>query len=57
MGEGDILSSTLDVPQASSTNRFSTNRFPNFNPDRCVSTPQINVTGFNDDTYHDNRGT
>ena len=22
-----------------------------------VSTPQINVTGFIDDTYHDNRGT
>ena len=51
VGEGDILSSTLHVPQASSTNRFS-----NFNPDRCVSTLQINVTGFID-TYHDNRGT
>ena len=35
VGEGDILSSTLDMPQASSTNGFS-----NFNPDRCVSTPQ-----------------
>ena len=44
--------STVDMPQASSTNRFS-----NFNQDRCVSTPQINVTGFIDDTYRDNRGT
>ena len=52
MGEGDILSSTIDMPQASSTNGFS-----NFNPDRCVFTPQINVTGFIDDTYRDNRGT
>ena len=52
MGEGEILNSTIDLPQASSTNRFS-----NFNPDRCVSTPQINVTGFIDDTFHNNRGT
>ena len=52
VGEEDILSSTLDMPEASSTNRFS-----NFNPDRCVSTPQIDVTSFIDDTYHDNRGT
>ena len=52
LGDGDILSSTIDMPQASSTNRFS-----NFNPDRCVSTPQINVTGFIDDTYCNNRGT
>ena len=52
MGEGDIINSTIDMPQASSTNRFS-----NFNPDRWVSTPQINVTGFIDDTYRDNRGT
>ena len=52
MGEGDILNSTIDLPQASSTNRFS-----NFNPDRCVSTPQINVTGFIDDTFQTNRGT
>ena len=50
MGEGEILNSTIDLPQASSTNRFS-----NFNPDRCVSTPQINVTGFIDDTFHNNR--
>ena len=52
MGEGDILRSTIDMPQASSTNRFS-----NFNPNRCVSTPQINVTGFIDDTYCNDRGT
>ena len=52
LGEGDILNSTKDMPQASSTNRFS-----NFNQDRCVSTPQINVTGFIDDTYRNNRGT
>ena len=48
LGEGDILSSTI----ASSTNRFS-----NFNPDRCVSPPQINVTGFINDTYCNDRGT
>ena len=52
MGDGDVLSSTIDMPQASSTNRFS-----NFNNDRCVSTPHINVMGFKDDTYRDNRGT
>ena len=47
-----MLSSTIDMLQASSTNRLS-----NFNNDRCVSTPPINVTGFIDDTYRDNRGT
>ena len=52
LGEGDILNSTIDMPQALSTNRFS-----NFYQDGCVSTPQINVTGFIDDTYRDNRGT
>ena len=52
LGDGDMLSSTIDMPQASSTNRLS-----NFNNDRCVSTPHINVTGFIDDTYRDNRGT
>ena len=52
MGDGDILSSTIDMPQASSTNRLS-----NFNNDRCVSTPHIIVSGFIDDTYRDNRGT
>ena len=39
LGDGDMLSSTIDMPQASSTNRLS-----NFNNDRCVSTPHINVT-------------
>ena len=34
LGDGDILSSTIDMPEASSTNRFS-----NFNNERCVSTP------------------
>ena len=48
LGDGDILSSTIDMPQASSTNRFS-----NFNNERCVSTPHINVAGFIDDTYRD----
>ena len=52
LGDRDILNSTIELPQASSTNRFS-----NFNQDRCVSTPHINVTGFIDDTYRDNRGT
>ena len=52
MGEGAILSSTIDMPQASSINRFSY-----FNPDRCMSTPQFNVTGFIDDTYCYTRGT
>ena len=47
LGDEDILSSTIDLPQASSTNRFS-----NFNNDRCVSTPHINVTGFLDDTFN-----
>ena len=49
--DGDILSSTIDMPQASLTNRLS-----NFY-ERCVSIPHINVTGFIDDTYRDNRGT
>ena len=31
LGEGDILNSTTDVPPT-----FSTDRFSNFNPDRCV---------------------
>ena len=52
MGEGDILNSTIDMPQVSSTNIFS-----NFNPDRCVSTPQINVTGFFYETYCNDRET
>ncbi len=50
--EGYILSSTLNLLETASTNRFS-----NFNPDRCVSTAQINLTGFIDDTFCDKRGT
>ena len=52
LGEGDILNSTTDVPPISSTDRF-----PNFNPDSCVSTPQINVIGSTDDSYRSNTGT
>ena len=48
MGEGDILNSTTNVPQASSTDRFS-----NINPDRCMSNPQIDLIGFTDDTMGD----
>ena len=44
MGEGDVLNSTMNVPQASSTDRFA-----NMNPDRCVSEPQIDLIGFNED--------
>ena len=44
MGEGDVLNSTTNVPQASSTDRFT-----NMNPDRCVSEPQIDLIGFNKD--------
>ena len=43
-GVGDILNSTTNVPQASSTDRFT-----NVNPDRCVSEPQIDLIGFNED--------
>ena len=52
LGEGEILISATDVTQTSSTDRFS-----NFNPDRCVFTPQINVIGFTDDSYRSNTGT
>ena len=48
MGEGDILNSTTNVPQASSIDRFS-----NMNPDRCVSNPQIDLIGFTDDITGD----
>ena len=44
MGEGDFLNSTTNVPQASSTDRFT-----NMNPDKCVSEPQIDLIGFNED--------
>ena len=50
-GEGLRLSSTLNIPETVSINGFS-----NLNPDRCVSTPQINLTGFIDDTFCNNRG-
>ena len=51
-GEGELLSSTLNLPETVTINRFS-----NLNTDRCVSTPQINLTGFIDDTFRNNRGT
>ena len=44
LGEGDVLNSTTNVPQASSTDRFA-----NMNPDRCVSEPQIDLIGFDED--------
>ena len=44
MGEGDVLNSTTNVPQTSSTDRFA-----NMNPDRCVSEPQIDLIAFNED--------
>ena len=43
-GEGDRLSSTLNLPEAT---RF--NQFENINSNRYASTPQIDVTGFIDD--------
>ena len=49
LGEGDPLSSTLNLPEVRPMNRFNT--------DRCMSTPQINTTGFIDDNYWSNRGT
>ena len=48
MGEGDILNSTTNVPQASSTDRFA-----NMNPDRCVSEPQIDLIGLEEDVTGD----
>ena len=42
-GEGDRLSSTLNLPEVVQFNRF--------NPDRYTSTPQVNTTGFIDDNY------
>ena len=50
-GEGGILSSTSNLPDYAQTNRL-----PEFNPGRCVSTPHINTTGFIDNTYRDHRG-
>lgn len=51
-GEKDILSCTLNLPKAVLINRFS-----DLNPDRCVSTPHINLTGFIKDTFRCNIGT
>ena len=48
-GEGDRLSSTLNLPEVVQFNRF--------NPDRYASTPQVNTTGFIDDNYESSRGT
>ena len=48
MGEGDILNSTTNVPQASSIDRFS-----NMNSDRCMSNPQIDLIEFTDDITGD----
>ena len=48
-GEGDRLSSTLNLSEAVQFNRF--------NPDRYESTPQVNTTGFIDDNYECSRGT
>jgi len=51
-GEGDRLSSTLNLPEAA---RF--NRFENIDSNRYASTPQIDVTGFIDDNIESSRGT
>ncbi len=51
-GEGDRLSSTLDLPEAA---RF--NRLEIVNSNRYASTPQIDVTGFIDDNMESSRGT
>ena len=51
-GEGDRLSSTLNLPEAA---RF--NRFDDIDSDRYASTPHINITGFIDDNLESGRGT
>ena len=51
-GEGDRLSSTLNLPEAA---RF--NRFEIIDSNRYASTPQINVTGVIDDNLESSRGT
>ena len=50
-GEGDRQSSTLNLPEAVPINRFN-----NFNADRCLSSPQINISGFIDDNYESGQG-
>ena len=49
-GEGDRLSSTLDLPEAARFNRLEI-------VNRYVSTPQIDVTGFIDANIESSRGT
>ena len=44
MGEGDVLNSTTNVPQASSSDRFAS-----VNPDRCMSDPHIDLIAFDED--------
>ena len=51
-GEEDRLSSTLNFPKAIPISRLN-----EFNTERCASTPQINITGFIDDKFENNRGT
>ena len=51
-GEGDRLSSTLNLPEAA---RF--NRFDHIDSNRYASTPQISITGFIDDNLESSRGT
>ena len=51
-GEGKRLSSTLNLPGSAPITRFN-----EFNTERCVSTPHINMMGFIDDNFEDNRGT
>jgi len=46
--DGDIMNSTLNPSQARQLDR---------NHEISTSTPQINVTGFIDDSYHNNLGT
>ena len=50
-GEGDRLSSILNLLEATTFNRFN-----NFNADRCALTPQINITGFIDDNFESSQG-
>ena len=50
-GEGDRLSSILNLLEATTFNRFN-----NLNADRCASTPQINISGFIDDNFESSRG-
>jgi len=51
-GDGDRLSSTLNLPEAT---RF--NRFDDIDSNRYASTPHVNITGFIDDNLESGRGT